>query len=80
MLQSVMALSEDYLELKSDNNFIKLQNALEEAEAQIAASRIIYNGHVTELNTKTKIFPANIVSTLHKFDTRDYFELPESEY
>ncbi|HEY5714205.1 MAG TPA: LemA family protein [Candidatus Gracilibacteria bacterium] len=78
-LKSIFALSENYPDLKSNQNFLELQNALSETEDQIAASRRIYNGNVTVLNTKVQSFPSNIVAGMHKFKEADFFELAETE-
>lgn len=77
-LKSIFALSESYPDLKANKNFLELQNQLEETEDQIAASRRIYNGNVTILNTKIQSFPGNLVAGLHHFAESDFFEIDET--
>ncbi|MCK5461188.1 LemA family protein [Candidatus Gracilibacteria bacterium] len=77
-LKSIFALSENYPDLKANQNFIQLQEQLVETEDQISASRRIYNGNVTILNTKVQGFPSNFVANLHKFNEEEFFELDEN--
>ena len=78
-LRSVFAVAENYPNLKASDNFIKLQQQLAETEDQISASRRIYNGNVTNMNTKTKSFPSNIVANIHHFEQEEFFELDAAE-
>lgn len=78
-LRSIFALSEEYPELKANHNFMELQKELSDTEAQIAATRRIFNSHVTKLNTKVRSFPSNSIAKIHGFQTVDYFELAEGE-
>lgn len=78
-LKSIFALAENYPDLKANQNFLELQTQLAETEDQIAASRRIYNGNVTDLNTKVESFPSNFVANLHKFEKAEFFELDEGE-
>ena len=78
-LKSIFALSENYPDLKANESFLDLQNQLAETEDQIAASRRIYNGNVTVLNTKIQSVPSNIVANIHHFSEAEFFELNESE-
>lgn len=78
-LKSLFAVSENYPDLKANENFLSLQNQLAETEDQIASSRRIYNGNVTVLNTKIESFPSNIVAGVHHFEISEFFELDESE-
>ena len=78
-LKSIFALSENYPDLKANQNFLNLQNQLAETEDQIAASRRIYNGNVTVMNTKVQSIPSNIIASIHEFKESDFFELDETE-
>lgn len=79
-LSRVFAIAEAYPELKSDTNFVKLQEQLQDVEDKIQASRRFYNAGAKELNTKVKTFPTNIINKLiGHFKVRDYFEVAESE-
>lgn len=77
-LKSLFALSENYPDLKANQNFLKLQDELTETEDQISASRRIYNSNVEEFNTKIEMFPSNIVANLHHFKKADFFELTDT--
>ncbi len=78
-LKSIFALSENYPDLKADQNFLDLQQQLTETEDQIASARRIYNGNVTTINTKIQSFPSNLVAKIHNFKERGFFELDEEE-
>lgn len=79
-LSKVFAIAEAYPELKSNENFKKLQEQLQDVEDKIQASRRFYNSGAKELNTKIKTFPTNIINNLiGHFKTRDYFEVAETE-
>lgn len=79
-LSKVFAIAEAYPELKSDSNFRKLQEQLQDVEDKIQASRRFYNAGAKELNTKIKTFPTNFVNKIvGHFKTRDYFEVAETE-
>jgi len=78
-LKSIFALSESYPDLKANENFLELQKEITNTEDQIAASRRIYNGNVTYLNTKIESFPSNLVAQAHKFQMEEFFELDASE-
>jgi len=75
----LLALAEDYPDLKANENFLDLQNELSETENKIEMSRRFYNGAVRELNTKVQSIPSNIVAGLFSFKTRDYFEIAMSD-
>lgn len=78
-LKSLFAVAEAYPDLKASNNFQHLQEELVDTEDKIQASRRFYNGGVRDLNTKIQTFPANIIASIFKFVSRDFFELGESE-
>ena len=78
-LKSLFALSEAYPDLKSNQNFLALQNELSEIEDHIQKSRRFYNGNVRGLNTKIQQFPSNLVARQFKFDAWEFFELDEAD-
>ena len=78
-LKSIFALSENYPDLKANQNFLELQRELTHTEDQIASSRQIYNGNVTMLNIKVQSFPSNMVANMHSFHEAEFFEIEESE-
>jgi LemA protein len=79
-LGKLFAIAEAYPELKSNENFLKLQGQLQDVEDKIQAARRFYNAGAKDLNTKIKTFPTNFVNNLiGHFKKRDYFEVPEAE-
>ena len=79
-LSRVFAIAEAYPELKSNSNFQKLQEQLQDVEDKIQASRRFYNSGAKELNTKIKTFPTNLINKIvGHFKIRDYFEVAETE-
>lgn len=77
-LSRLLALSESYPELKSNQNFIALQDELAGTENRIAVARKDYNDAVQSYNTKIKRFPTNIVAGIFGYEKREYFEADES--
>lgn len=78
-LKSIFALSENYPDLKANQNFIELQRELRDTEDKIQAARRFYNGNVLAYNTKTELFPSNMVATWFHFEKQEFFELAENE-
>lgn len=70
---------EKYPELKSDQNFIRLQDELAGTENRIAVARKDYNDSVKTLNSRVRRFPTNIIASMFGFDQREYFEVAESD-
>ena len=70
----LLAVMENYPQLKSDQNVRQLQEELTTTENQIAFSRQAYNDSVLTLNTKTEKFPGNIIATNFGFKGADYFK------
>ena len=73
-LKTVFAVAENYPDLKASQNFIKLQEALEETEDQVAAARRIYNANVNDYNTAIQQFPSNFVARRFKFIEESFFQ------
>ena len=79
-LGRIFAIAESYPELKANENFVKLQEQLQDCEDKLQAARRFYNAGEKELNTKVKTFPTNIINNMvGHFKKRDYFEVEESE-
>lgn len=74
-LKSLFAVSEDYPDLKADQNFRELQQELIDTEDKIQAARRFYNGAVRDLNTKIQTFPTNLIASMLGFEQRDFFEV-----
>lgn len=78
-LKSLFAVSENYPDLKANENFLELQRELTDTENKIQASRRFYNTNVRDLNIKIEVVPSNIVAGMFNFEKREFFELSEDE-
>lgn len=78
-LKSLFAVSENYPDLKANENFLELQRELTDTENKVQASRRFYNGNVRDYNTKIETVPTNIIAGVFNFSVREFFELDESE-
>lgn len=75
----VMAISENYPELKASDNFSQLSKDLTKIEDDIANSRKYYNGTVRILNNQIQMFPSNIVAKIFGFKQANMFETKSEE-
>jgi len=75
-LARLLVVMENYPQLKSDQNFLRLQDELANTENRLAVERMRYNEKVQEYNTSRRKFPANITASLFKFKEYPYFEVP----
>ena len=73
-ISKVMAISENYPELKASDNFSQLSKDLTKIEDDIANSRKYYNGTVRILNNQIQMFPSNIVAKIFGFKQANMFE------
>lgn len=78
-LKSIFALSENYPDLKANQNFLQLQDELSDTENKIQAARRFYNTNVRDFNTKIQTFPNNIIASKLKFTSKDFFQAEASE-
>ncbi len=78
-LKTLFAVSENYPELKANQNFMMLQEEVSGTENKIAYARQHYNDTVMFYNTKREVFPSNIIAGMFKFNHEDLFSTPESE-
>lgn len=72
-LMNLLAVAENYPDLKADGAFIKFQNELANLENSIAAARRFYNNSTAELNTATQQFPANFIAKAFAIKTESEF-------
>ena len=70
---------ENYPDLKASRNFVKLQEAWNKAEGQIAAARRFFNSAVTDYNNKIAFFPNNLIAKMMHYKPKNIFEIPEEE-
>jgi len=75
----LIALAEDYPDLKASQNFLDLQEELSDTEDKIEMARRFYNGAVRQLNIKIKTIPSNLVAGPFGFRMRDYFEIDAAD-
>ena len=73
-LGKLLAITENYPELKANENFLELQAQLEGTENRIATERNKFNEVAKEYNVSIRKFPANILAGMFGFEQRSYFE------
>jgi LemA protein len=78
-LGNLLAVAENYPDLKASQNFLALQEELSSTENKIAFARQFYNDSAMHLNTKSQSFPSNIVASLFSFKAAEFFEIDEPD-
>jgi len=73
-LSRLMVASENYPNLKANDNFTALQAQLEGTENRINVARLDFNSAVQEYNSKIRSFPANITAKMFGFSEKGYFQ------
>jgi LemA protein len=76
-LKSLFAVTENYPDLKANENFLELQKELSDTENKIQASRRFYNGNVRDMNTAVQSFPTNVIAGMFGFGSREFFEIED---
>lgn len=77
-LSRLLAVAENYPDLKANTNFLELQRELTDTENKIQAARRFYNGNVRDLNIALESFPSNVIGSMFNFTAREFFELEEN--
>jgi LemA protein len=77
-MNSIIAVAENYPDLKASEQFLHLQKNLEKIESQLQAARRIYNNNVTNYNTKISIVPYNVIANMFHFESESLFELEDT--
>lgn len=72
-LQRLLMVTENYPELKANEQFLALQDNLEGTENRIAVERQRYNDAARNFNTKIRSFPTNIIANFGNFEKKQYF-------
>lgn len=72
-LKTLFAVSENYPELRANENFMELQRELSDTENKIQASRRFYNGTVMDYNTMIGTFPTNFFAGVFGFSKEEFF-------
>lgn len=78
-LTNLLAVAENYPQLKASDNFLKLQNDLGDIENKIAAARRFLNNAVAEYNAAIQQFPAVLLASSFGFSSAQMFELDAAE-
>lgn len=78
-LKSLFAVSENYPDLKANQNFLELQRELTDTENKIQAARRFYNTNVRDFTIATQQFPSNVIAGMFGFKSSEFFELPEGQ-
>lgn len=78
-LKTIMAVAENYPDLKANQNFSELQTELTNTENKISYSRQFYNDTVTRYNTKLEVFPSNLIASMFHFSAESLFEVDNQE-
>jgi LemA protein len=76
-LKSLFAVSENYPDLKANQNFIQLQSELANIEQSIAAARRYYNSSINEYNTMTEAFPSSIIAGAFGFGPEQSYKIED---
>ena len=76
-LRRLMAVAENYPELKASQNFLALQEELTGTESRIAYARQFYNDQVMLLNTRIQAVPSNVLAKAFGFTRREFFDIED---
>ena len=76
-LNRLLAIAENYPDLKANTNFIQLQDELSGTENRITQARRAYNDAVKTYNTKIQRFPPSLIAGIFNFEAFDYFQANE---
>ena len=74
-LKTLFAVSESYPDLKSNTNFLNLQDQLSDTEDKMQAARRFYNSTVRDLNVRVATFPTNLMANYFGFHEEKFFEV-----
>ena len=76
-MNQIIAVAENYPELKASEQYLNLQKNLSKIESQLQAARRIYNNEVTKYNTKIATVPSNIIANAFGFKEASLFTIEE---
>ncbi|MDR0443448.1 MAG: LemA family protein [Treponema sp.] len=76
-LESFARLTEQYPQLKTNENYIKTIDAVDIFENMLRTSRLIYNDSVTKLNREIRMLPVSMVAGMLGFSGRNYLEVKQ---
>jgi LemA protein len=75
VLSRLLAVAENYPDLKANQNFLAVQEELSSTENKISFSRQFYNDSVLRYNNQTQVFPSNVVAGMFRFKVEEFFEV-----
>lgn len=78
-LKTLFAVSENYPQLKANENFTQLQERISAIESDIASRRETYNDSVNTFNVKVAQFPDNLIANMMSLKPRELFQVSETE-
>ena len=78
-LSRLLAVAENYPQLRANENFMHLQEELGKLEGDIERARRYYNGTVREINVAIRSFPTNIIAGMFNFTEGVFFEIDKNE-
>lgn len=78
-MMQLLAVAENYPDLKANQNFLSLQSELSDIENKIAAARRFFNNATSEYNTAIEQFPAVLIAGMLGFKQEEFFDLGEAE-
>ena len=76
-INQIIAVAEQYPELKASEQFLNLQKSLSKMESQLQAARRIYNNEVTAYNTTINTVPTNIIAKMFNFKEAELFTIED---
>lgn len=79
LLKSIFMLAEDYPDLKSSSNFLKLQEELSKIDEEISNHKILYNKSILKYNNVYLMFPTRIFSRILGFKKYEFLKIKEEE-
>jgi LemA protein len=77
-LRQLLAVVENYPQLKADQHFVALQRELVNTEDRIQAARRFFNGNIRDYRNKCQVFPSSIIAGIFGFEPQEYFQVHPS--
>lgn len=77
-INKILAVAENYPDLKASEQFLNLQKNLSKIESQLQAARRLYNNDVTKYNIKISVIPYNIIAMLFGFNEEYLFQIDQN--
>lgn len=78
-MNRLLAVAEQYPDLKANEHYLGLQRELANTEDRIQAARRFFNANVRDLNTRIEVFPSNLIASLFHFEKTGFFEVESSK-